>query len=134
MRGVLYQELPRIESTRLEGWERWLVPALIVAATLTFAVILLLLRQPLFAGAALFAGLAGALFAHLKTPATTQASEPLVMGPDFSLVGSALALSREPTALTSSEGSLLIVNPAYRERFGGSQPPLELGADEQARQ
>ena len=131
---MLYQELPRIESTRLEGWERWLVPALIVAATLTFAVILLLLGQPLFAGAALFAGLAGAVFAHLKTPAGAQASETLVVGPDFSLVGSALALSREPTALTSSEGSLLIVNPAYRERFGGSQPPLELGADDQAQQ
>src|SRR4051812_49771283 len=43
-------------------------------------------------------------------------------------------MSREPAALTSSEGSLLIVNPAYRERFGGSRPPLELGSDEQATQ
>ena len=45
-------------------------------------------------------------------------SEPLVGGPDYSLVGSALGLSRDPVALTNGEGSLLVVNAAYRERFG----------------
>jgi two-component system cell cycle sensor histidine kinase/response regulator CckA len=57
-----------------------------------------------------------------------------VVGPDYSLVGSALGLSREPTALTTSEGSLLIVNAAYREHFGGTRPPLDLASDDQARQ
>jgi len=31
---MLYQELPRIESTPLDGWGRWLAPALIFAAAL----------------------------------------------------------------------------------------------------
>ena len=130
---MLYQELPRIETTRLDGLGRWLVPALSGAAAVTAAIVLLLIGQPLFAGAAIFAGLAAATFAY-KAPPTKIAGEPLVRAPDYTLVGAALALSREPTALTSSEGSLLIVNPAYRERFGGSRPPLELGSDEQAEQ
>jgi two-component system cell cycle sensor histidine kinase/response regulator CckA len=133
MRGVLYQELPRIEASRLDGLGRWLVPALSAAAALTAAIVLLLVGQPLFAGAAFFGGLAAATFAY-KAPPPKLPGEPLVGGPDYTLVGAALALSREPTALTSSEGSLLIVNPAYRERFGGSRPPLELGSDEQAHQ
>ena len=41
--------------------------------------------------------------------------------PDFSLLGSALGLSRDPTALTTSEGSVLIVNAAYRDRFGDNR-------------
>jgi two-component system, cell cycle sensor histidine kinase and response regulator CckA len=131
---MLYQELPRIESTPLEGWERWLVPALVAGAAITAAILLLLFGLPLLAGAALLAGLAGGTLAYLRTPSSSGVGEPLVAGPDFSLVGSALAMSREPAALTSSEGSLLIVNPAYRERFGGSRPPLELGSDEQATQ
>jgi two-component system, cell cycle sensor histidine kinase and response regulator CckA len=136
MRGsaMLYQELPRIESTRLDAWGRWLVPALVVGGALTAAILLALLAQPLFSAAAVFVGLAGATVAYIKTPSPGIAGEPLVVGPDFALVGSALALSREPTALTSSEGSLLIVNPAYRQRFGGSCPPLDLGSDEQARE
>ena len=55
-----------------------------------------------------------------------------MIGPDFSLVGSTLGLSRDPTALTSSEGSVLVVNNAYRERFGGNVAPLSLGASEEA--
>jgi two-component system, cell cycle sensor histidine kinase and response regulator CckA len=133
MRGVLYQELPRIEASRLDGFGRWLVPALSGAASLTAAVILLLVGQSLLAAAAIFAGLALATFAY-KAPSQAAPREPLVAGPDYSLVGSALALGREPAALTSSEGSLLIVNPAYRDRFGGSRPPLDLGSDEQAHQ
>ena len=43
----------------------------------------------------------------------------------------ALGLSRDPVALTDGEGSLLIVNPAYRERFG-SVAPMELGSSEEA--
>jgi two-component system cell cycle sensor histidine kinase/response regulator CckA len=60
-------------------------------------------------------------------------SEPLSSGPDFSLVGSALSLHRDPCALTNGEGSLLVANSAYRERFEGTRPPLDLGVDEEAR-
>ncbi|MFL6776762.1 MAG: response regulator [Sphingomicrobium sp.] len=131
---MLYQELPPIQSTRLEWWGRWLVPALVGAAALTAAILLLLVGQPLIAFGALFAGLAGGTFAYLEGPPGSSAGEPLVVGPDYSLVGSALALSREPTALTSDEGSLLIVNASYRDRFGGSRSPLDLGTDEHATQ
>ena len=131
---MLYQELPRIESAPLDGWARWLAPAVIVGAALTAALLLLLIAQPLMAGAAVLAGIAGAAFAYATGRRTAVPSQPLVAGPDYSLVGAALGLSREPTALTTSEGSLLIVNGAYRERFGGTRPPLELATDDEARQ
>ena len=129
---MLYQELPPIQPSHLDRWGRWLVPALVVSAALTAAILFLLFDQPWFALGALFAGLAGGTYAYLEAPAKPAPNETLVVGPEYSLVGSALALSREPTALTSDEGSLLIVNPAYRERFGGSRSPLDLGTDEQA--
>jgi len=131
---MLYQELPPIEFTRLDGWSRWLVPGVICGGALTLAILLLLVRQPLFASAAIFGGLAAASVAHRRTASAPAPVDSLFPGPEYSLVGAALALSREPTALTSDEGSLLIVNPAYRGRFGGTRPPLELGNDEQALQ
>jgi two-component system, cell cycle sensor histidine kinase and response regulator CckA len=131
---MLYQELPRIESTRLDGWERWLAPAVVAAAGLTIALLLLLVGQFLFAAAAVPGGLSAAAFVYLKSARELPSNAPLVVGPDYSLVGSALGLSREPAALTTSEGSLLIVNSAYRERFGGTRPPLQLASDDQARE
>jgi two-component system cell cycle sensor histidine kinase/response regulator CckA len=131
---MLYQELPRIESTPLDGWTRWLAPAVIVGVAFTAALLLVLIAQPYFAAAVVLAGAAGALTVYLRAPQEVAPSEPLVLGPDYSLVGSALSFSREPAALTTGEGSLLIVNAAYREQFGGSRPPLEVGADDQARQ
>ena len=131
---MLYQELPQIGSTPLDRWGRWLVPAVIAGAAVTAGILLLLIGQLWFAAAGLFLGLAAAAFVYLRDEPAASAEEPLVVGPDFSLVGAALGLSRDPTALTSAEGSLLIVNPAYRERFGGTRPPLDLGSDEQAEQ
>ena len=131
---MLYQELPRIESTRLDRWARWLAPAVILGAALTLALLLLLIGQSLFAAAAVVGGLSAAAFVYQRSPRQLAPDVPLIVGPDYSLVGSALGLSREPTALTTSEGSLLIVNAAYRERFGGTRPPLELASDDQARQ
>ena len=125
---------PGLISSPLDGWSRWLVPTVALGAALTFAVFLLLLAQPWFAAAAVFGGLAAFSFLHRKPPGPTLPDEPLVAGPDYSLVGSALGLSREPTSLTTSEGSLLIMNAAYRERFGGTLAPLDLAADDQARQ
>jgi hypothetical protein len=54
------------------------------------------------------------------------------VGTDYALVGSALGLSSAPAALTTGEGSLLVVNPAYRDRFGVVQPN-ELGSDSNGR-
>ena len=129
---MLHQELPRIDSTRLDGWGRWLAPALIAGAAVTVALFLLLLGHALLAVVAIVGGVAGAAWSGVNVPRLIAPSESLVIGPDFSLVGSTLGLSRDPTALTSSEGSVLVVNNAYRERFGGNVAPLSLGASEEA--
>src|SRR5512146_594489 len=115
---MLYQELPAIESTRLDRWGRWLAPALIVGAAATAALLLLVVGQAPIAGAILVAGLVLAAFAYLRSPVGPATTEPLVIGPDYALLGSALGLCGDPVALTTSEGSLLLVNLAYRERFG----------------
>jgi len=130
---MLYQELPRIESTPLDGWGRWLAPALIFAAALTAAVMLLLAGQAWIAGLALLIGLTGAAFGLRKTAAPDISPGQLGDGPDYSLVGSALGLGNDPVALTDSDGSLLVVNSAYRDRFG-AKPPLHLGAGTEAEQ
>ena len=131
---MLYQELPRLDATPLIGWGRWLAPAVVVGAALTASLLLVLLAQPVLGGAVALLGFAGAVFAYARPPRTRAPSEPLVVGPDYSLVGAALGLSREPAALTTSEGSLLIVNAAYRERYGGRRAPLQLGQNDAARE
>jgi two-component system cell cycle sensor histidine kinase/response regulator CckA len=129
---MLYQALPPIESDRLDRWERWLAPALAAAAGITVAILLLLVGKPSLAAAAAVAGLAAGALLHFRGLPRTAPVEPLVIGPDYSLVGSALGLSRDPAALTTAEGSLLIVNTAYRDRFDGARAPLTLGRDEEA--
>jgi two-component system cell cycle sensor histidine kinase/response regulator CckA len=131
---MLHQELPTIESTTLDGWGRWLAPALIVGAAASAAVLLLMAGQPLVAGAVALLGLAAAAVVSMRSPSLPSPSEPLLLGPDYALLGSALGLSGDPVALTTGEGSLLLANAAYRERFGGTPPPLELAADEDARE
>ena len=128
---MLYQELPRIDSTPLDGWGPWLVPILIAAAAVSAALVILFLGYPLIWALPVLLIAAGA--AILLPRASTQTvTEPLVGGPDYSLVGSALSLSRDAVALTNGEGSLLVVNGAYRERFG-TTPPLALAGDDEAR-
>jgi two-component system cell cycle sensor histidine kinase/response regulator CckA len=131
---MLHQELPTIESTTLDGWGRWLAPALIVGAAASAAVLLLMAGQLLVAGAVALLGLAAAAVVSMRSPSLPAPSEPLLLGPDYALLGSALGLSGDPVALTTGEGSLLLANAAYRERFGGTPPPLELAADEDARE
>jgi two-component system cell cycle sensor histidine kinase/response regulator CckA len=131
---MLYQDLPSIESTPLDGWGRWLAPGLIVGAAATVAVLLLLLGEPKLALLVMAVGLAGGGFAYLRTPTDRAPTEPLVVGPDYALLGSALGLSGDPVALTTGEGSLLLVNAAYRERFGATRPPLDLAVNDDARQ
>jgi two-component system cell cycle sensor histidine kinase/response regulator CckA len=130
---MLYQELPRIDSTPLDGWGRWLTAALIGALGVTAAVVLLLFGQVVAAGIIFLVGAVAAVIVSRIRPAHQAPAEPLVGGPDYSLVGAALGLSRDPVALTSGEGSLLVVNGAYRERFGGT-PPLELAAGDDSRE
>jgi two-component system cell cycle sensor histidine kinase/response regulator CckA len=131
---MLHQKLPEIDSSHLDGWGRWLAPALTLGAGVTVALLLLLFGQASLAAVATAAGVAGAVLAYAKAPAVPAPTVPLVAGPDYSILGSALGLSLDPTALTTSEGSVLIVNTPYRERFGGNSSPLMLAADDEARQ
>jgi two-component system cell cycle sensor histidine kinase/response regulator CckA len=132
---MLYQELPRIESSPLDGWGRWLAPTLVAAAGVTAGLVFLLFGQGLIAALFVAAGLgAGALMYWRSSAAAPVQSAPLVAGPDYALVGAALGFIADPVALTTGEGSLLLVNSAYRERFGGARPPLELAANEDARE
>jgi two-component system cell cycle sensor histidine kinase/response regulator CckA len=124
---MLYQELPRIDASPLSGLSRWLAPSILAGAALSIGVILLLFGQALVAAAAVLAGAVVAALAYFRGP-RADVPEPLVVGPDYSVAGAALAHCREPAALTTAEGTLLVANPAYRERFG-ARPPLELGAD-----
>ena len=63
---MLHQELPRINSTRLDGWGRWLAPALIAGAAVTVALFLLLLGHALLAVVAIVGGVAGAAWSGVK--------------------------------------------------------------------
>ena len=131
---MLHQELPLTDATPLDGVSRWLVPALVGGAAASGALLAWLLGFPLVAMALLAAGLAGAggLALADRGAGTAMPSAPvhgLALTSDYSLVGAALGLTREPAAVTSSEGALLIANSAYRERFGSRSAPPALGTD-----
>src|SRR5689334_4208303 len=129
---MLYQELPSIESTPLDRWGRWLAPALIMGAALTAAILCVLWGKGTVAAALIGIGFVGAVVAYVRAPSAKGPVDALAVGPDFGLLGSALSLSSDPVALTSGEGSLLVVNSAYRERFG-TQPPIDVAASDDAR-
>ena len=131
---MLQQNLPRISSSPLDGWGRWLAPALIAAAGLSGALVLLLVGQMTLAGMAAVIAVGAAVAGYLRAAQPASVAEPIVGGPDFTLVGSALGMCGDAAALTSENGSLLIANSAYRDRFGGSPPPLQLGTDEDSEQ
>jgi len=130
---MLYQALPPIESDRLDRWERLLMPIMAVAAGLTVAALLLMIARPLLSAVAMIAGFAAAAFLRFRALPQAIPVEPIVVGPDYSLVGSALGFTRDPAALTAADGSLLIANGAYRDRFGSGCAPLTLGRDEEGR-
>ena len=131
---MLHQELPQIDTGPLGGWGSWLAPGLIAGAALSAGLLLLMAGLPLYAGLVAAAGAVTAGVAYWRGSRAQPFSEAIVAGPDYALVGSALGMCREAAALTTEDGSLLIANSAYRERFGGSLPPLELGEDDDARQ
>jgi two-component system cell cycle sensor histidine kinase/response regulator CckA len=130
---MLHQELPSIASRPLDGGSRWLLPGLGMAGILSLTALWLVVGPVpalILAGLAGTGAIAGAI--ALRRPKTKPA-ESLAQGPDYSLVGAALALSEEPAAITSHDGALLAANEAYRIRFD-SVPPLKLPADEESTQ
>jgi two-component system cell cycle sensor histidine kinase/response regulator CckA len=128
---MLHQELPQIDPAPFGGWTRWLAPALVAGAALSVALLLLVAGQPIAAIVIVVAGAIAAAWSARRLPRPSAVPEALASGPDYSVVGSVLGLVREPAALTTGEGSLLIANQSYRDRFGSIRP-LELAADGEA--
>ena len=129
---MLHEELPAIVSRPLEG-ERWLLPALGGAAALS-ALAVWWLFGPIAAAVLVALAVGGAVAGGLATRNSTAPDpETLGGGPDYALVGAALALSEEPAAITSTDGALLAANEAYRLRFD-AVPPLKLPADDESAQ
>ena len=121
---MLQQALPVLDSRPADGAGRWLVPAIVAAAAVTGAGILAMVGATsaalLFLGVAAI-GLPAALLFRRNRPAAPDLGE-LSAAPDFSLIGTMLALSGDAAALTDADGSLLAANAVYRERFDGKRP------------
>ncbi len=131
---MLHRELPTTEIEARPVWGWWLTALLAAAIGLTFALLLWLAGMAIPALVVAVGGIVAAGVLLVRRPgAGSVADEPiLALGPDFALAGATLALSTDPIALTTSEGSLLVVNPAWRDRFGNACPPLGCAADEEA--
>ena len=127
---MLHRQLSADLDSVGPAW-RWLVPGLAGLAGLSAALLLVATGQPLLAAAALIGGaVAATILIRRGAPAPAPVAAVLESGPDFALIGSVLGLCQDAAAITSEEGSLLIANAAYRERFGGTPPPLQLGTDQ----
>ena len=132
---MLQQDLPSSASHPLDRAGDLLVPAIGAAAALSLAGIAWLAGYPLVA--LVIAALGAAAMVALLAIRTRQPSVNLdgaVIGPDFSVVGAALELSKDAAAITDADGNLLLANPAYRERFAGAQAPGGLASDEDSTQ
>ena len=103
---------------------RWLVPALVAAAAASGALLFASVGEPLFAGLFL-AGVVAMLVAAFvieKRNAPAEESVAKVAVPDFSLAAAGLNLTRDPAALSDSDGRLLAANSAYRTSYGDVAP------------
>ena len=128
---MLQQELALLDSRPVDGASGWLVPAIAISAALTGAAVLWIAGAS--TAAVLFLGLSAvafpaALYFGRSRGTVVPDLDALVAAPDYSLVGSMLALSADAAALTDAEGKVLAANSLYRERFDG-KPPDRLGAD-----
>src|SRR5262249_51383392 len=96
---MLQQELPRIDSTPLDGWSRWLTPALIAGGALTVAILSYLAAQPVLGAIAVGAAVVAGGATYWRGTKPRPPLEAIVAGPDFTLVGSALAMCSDAAAL-----------------------------------
>ena len=129
---MLYEQLDLAEVEPLDGGLRWLVPALVAAAAGSGALLFFLIGQPLYGGlfVAGFVAMLVAAFVIDRRSSKRIAVEPIIL-PDLALVGTALAVARDPAAMTAADGTLQSINPAYKARFG-ARSPVELGKGKQA--
>jgi len=133
---MLQQDLPLLDSRPVDGASRWLVPVISIAAGLTGAGVLWAAGAAtaalLFLAACAIAIPGVILLRAMPAPRAPELQQ-LVASPDYSLVGSMMALTRDAAALTDSAGTLLAANGAYRERFDGRRPD-KLPADSESAQ
>ena len=131
---MLQQQLPLLDS-RPAAFPRWLAPAVAAAAGLSVAALLWLAGAGLAALVVLGLAVAGAAILSLRKGSSASSVDlsGIAAAPDFSIIGSILALGRDAAAVTSSEGSLLAANPAYRELFE-NRPPDKLPHDRDSAQ
>ena len=127
---MLHQELPAVARSPFDGDGRWLLPAIAVAALATAAALFFVVDAPIAAALLLAAAVAagGAVILGGRRAAAAPV-EALAASPDYSVLGTTLALASDAAALTDSDGTMLVANPAYRERFGAANP-AKLAADE----
>ena len=125
---MLQQQLPQL-SSQSTAFPRWLAPAVAGAAGLTAAALLWIDGADAAALLGLgFALIGSAVLIRRTSSAPTVDLVGATTAPDFSIIGSILALSSDSAAVTSSEGILLAANPAYRELFQ-NRAPDKLPAD-----
>ena len=130
---MLHARLAAIEAEPLPRGESWLVPLLVAAALASVALLALAAGRPLAAALLAAAAPVAAACAWLAVRRRrVDAVEPVAVQSDHSLVSSSLALCPDPVALSASDGHLIAANAAYRERFAGAPPPLEIGLDQEA--
>nr|WP_294846585.1 response regulator [uncultured Sphingomonas sp.] len=99
------------------------MPGLVAAAALSGALLFFLVGLPLYGGL-FIAGCVAMLVAAfvIDRRERKKVEVETIYLPDMALVGSAISLSPEPTALTDSNGVVLSLNDAYRARFGTVAP------------
>src|SRR5688500_9057973 len=115
---MLMEGFPDLDLAPEARWERALGPVLAGAAAVTaFVLTWLASGQAL---TAIAVGLTVAVAGHALVGRRAKPGSPaaLAEGTDYSLIGSALGLLREPAALTREDGTMLVANAAYRDRFG----------------
>ncbi len=123
---MLQQQLASLDQEPLEGGLRWLVPTLVALAAASGAALFFIIGEPIFAGLFL-AGCVAMLIAAfaIDRRITRPAAINTLIVPDHALVGSALELVADPVVLTRSDGQLVTINTAFRQRFGEAS---DLGA------
>jgi len=129
---MLHTRLAALDAQPLDRGESWLVSALLVAALGGSAGLALLAGHPLVAAVLLLSTIVAAGVSWAAWRRSAALAPVTISTPDYALVGSALALSPDPVALTDGHGRLINANEAYAQRFAGAPSPTQLGVDEAA--
>jgi two-component system cell cycle sensor histidine kinase/response regulator CckA len=131
---MLQQQLPLLDS-ETAAFPRWLAPAVAGAAGLSAAALLWIGGAHIAALVVLGVAVIGTAALAVRKASSAPAVDlsGIAAAPDFSIIGSILALTGDAAAVTSSEGALLAANPAYRELFE-NRPPDKLPADQDSAQ